>query len=55
MGTFDRFSAIIVPHEGRCAIQSVVASDPPPRKHKDAPKDAPQDADTSAAESARET
>jgi hypothetical protein len=33
-GTFDRFSAIIVPHEGRCAVQSIVASDPPPRKQK---------------------
>ena len=33
MGTFDRFSAIIVPQEGRCTVQSIVASDPPPRKH----------------------
>jgi polyisoprenoid-binding protein YceI len=32
MGTFDRFSSIIVPHEGRCAVQSFVPSDAPPRK-----------------------
>jgi hypothetical protein len=32
-GTFDRFSSIIVPREGRCIVQSIVASEPPPRKH----------------------
>lgn len=34
MGTFDRFSSIVVPQEGRCTVQSVVPSDGPPRKHK---------------------
>jgi hypothetical protein len=33
-GIFDRFSSIIVPHYGRCAVQSVVASEGPPRKQK---------------------
>lgn len=34
MGTFDRFSAIVVPGEGRCTVQSVAQSDAPPRKQK---------------------
>jgi Family of unknown function (DUF6491) len=34
MGTFDRSSAIIVPHEGRCQVQSIVQSEPPPRKQR---------------------
>lgn len=34
MGTFDRFSSIIVPREGRCVVQSFVPSDGPPRKLK---------------------
>lgn len=32
--TFDRFSAIIVPRQGRCTVQSLTESDGPPRKHK---------------------
>ena len=32
MGTFDRWSTVIVPREGRCGLQSVVASDGPPSK-----------------------
>jgi hypothetical protein len=31
MGTFDRFSSIIVPHEGKCVVQSFVESDGPSR------------------------
>ena len=31
-GTFDRFSDIVVPREGRCRVQSLTASDGPPRK-----------------------
>ena len=34
MGTFDRFSSVIVPREGRCTVQSLVESDGPPRKVK---------------------
>lgn len=34
MGTFDRFSSIVVPREGRCMIQSVVPSNGPPKQHK---------------------
>jgi hypothetical protein len=34
LGTFDRFSAVIVPHYGRCTVQSFVASEGPPRKQK---------------------
>jgi Family of unknown function (DUF6491) len=33
-GPFDRFSSIIVPHEERCHLQSLVRSDPPPKKVK---------------------
>jgi hypothetical protein len=33
-GEFDRFSSIVVPREGRCAVQSFVESDGPPRKQK---------------------
>jgi hypothetical protein len=29
MGTFDRFSAIIVPRYGRCVVQSLAPSGPP--------------------------
>jgi hypothetical protein len=32
MGTFDRFSSIIVPREGRCVVQSLMPSGPPPTK-----------------------
>ena len=32
LGTFDRFSAIIVPREGRCVVQSLMPSGPPPTK-----------------------
>jgi Family of unknown function (DUF6491) len=32
MGTFDRFSAIVVPREGRCVVQSLAPSGPPPTK-----------------------
>ena len=32
MGSFDRWSTVIVPREGRCNLQSVVASDGPPSK-----------------------
>jgi hypothetical protein len=39
MGAFDRFSSIVVPREGRCAVQSFVASDGPPRKQKASQKD----------------
>ena len=35
MGTFDRFSSVLVPHgRRRCVVRSVVASEGPPRKHK---------------------
>lgn len=34
IGTFDRFSSIVVPREGRCAIQSFVPSEGPPSKRK---------------------
>ena len=34
MGTFDRFSAIVVPREGRCVVQSLTPSDGPPRAKK---------------------
>jgi Family of unknown function (DUF6491) len=33
-GTLDRFSSIIVPHEGRCPLTSLVRSEPPPKKAK---------------------
>jgi hypothetical protein len=36
-GTLDRFSSIHVPHEGRCPLQSLVRSGPPPRKVKPEP------------------
>jgi hypothetical protein len=32
MGSFDRFSAIVVPREGRCVVQSFVPSGKPPTK-----------------------
>lgn len=32
-GSFDRFSSIVVPREGRCAIQSLRPSGAPPTKH----------------------
>jgi hypothetical protein len=41
MGTFDRFSAVIVPDWGRCQVRSLTPSDGPPRK---------QDADKSEAD-----
>jgi hypothetical protein len=34
MGTFDRFSSIVVPRQGRCMIQSLSPSEGPPVKHK---------------------
>ena len=34
MGSFDRYSSIVVPREGRCAIQSLTPSDGPPSKQK---------------------
>jgi hypothetical protein len=33
-GTLDRFSSVLVPHEGRCQIESLVRSSPPPKKVK---------------------
>ena len=36
-GTLDRFSSVLVPHEGRCQIQSLVRSNPPPKKVKPKP------------------
>ena len=33
-GNFDRFSAIVVPREGRCTIQTLRPSGAPPTKHK---------------------
>jgi hypothetical protein len=33
-GNFDRWSAILVPHYGRCVVQSFTPSDGPPRKQK---------------------
>lgn len=43
MGEFDRFSAIIVPREGRCTVQSLTLSSPPPtRKSKQANAAPPQ-------------
>lgn len=44
LGTFDRFSSITVPRYGRCAVQSFVASEGPPRKQK-APAPAPASAE----------
>jgi len=32
MGTFDKWSTVVVPGEGSCFLQSVVASDGPPSK-----------------------
>ena len=32
MGTFDRFSTVIVPGGARCTVRSLVASEGPPRK-----------------------
>jgi Family of unknown function (DUF6491) len=34
MGSFDRWSAIIVPRYGRCIVQNFTPSDGPPRKQK---------------------
>jgi Family of unknown function (DUF6491) len=34
MGTLDRFSSILVPHESRCPIRSLTRSDAPPPKVK---------------------
>lgn len=34
MGTFDRFSAVLVPRWGRCMVRSLVASEGPPSKKK---------------------
>jgi hypothetical protein len=34
MGTFDRFSAVIVPRSGKCAVQSLRMSGPPPSHHR---------------------
>ncbi len=31
LNTLDRFSEIIVPHYGRCALKSLVKSEPPPK------------------------
>lgn len=33
MGSFDKFSYIVVPREGRCAIQTLRPSGAPPTKH----------------------
>src|SRR5215470_6682460 len=38
MGSFDKFSYIVVPREGRCAVQSLRASGAPPSKHDKAQK-----------------
>lgn len=32
MGTFDKFSSIVVPREGRCVVQSFTPSGAPPTK-----------------------
>jgi hypothetical protein len=34
LNTLDRFSEIVVPNYGRCAIKSLTKSDPPPKKGK---------------------
>jgi hypothetical protein len=34
MGTFDRFSAVVVPRWGRCQVQSFELSDGPPKAQK---------------------
>jgi hypothetical protein len=34
MGTFDRFSAVVVPRWGKCQVQSLEVSEGPPRKGK---------------------
>jgi hypothetical protein len=36
MGTFDRWSAVVVPRYGRCVVQTLTPSDGPPRKQKQA-------------------
>jgi hypothetical protein len=42
MGNFDRFSAVIVPRNGRCTVQSLTMSGPPPsHKSKQANAEAP--------------
>ncbi len=33
-GTLDRFSSVLVPHEGKCQLTSLVRSEPPPKKVK---------------------
>lgn len=42
MGTFDRWSAIVVPRWGRCVVQTLTPSDGPPRKQKVASTDQPK-------------
>jgi uncharacterized protein DUF6491 len=42
MGTFDRFSSIVVPRQGRCMIQSLAPSEGPPVKHKSDKATAPE-------------
>ena len=47
LGTFDRFSSILVPRYGRCPVQSFVASEGPPRKQKaPVPAAAPAETET---------
>jgi hypothetical protein len=41
IGTFDRFSAIVVPRSGRCAVTSLAPSGAPPSRHKKAIAPAP--------------
>jgi hypothetical protein len=41
IGTFDKFSAIIVPGSGRCVVQSLVASGAPKVRTRPAPAEAP--------------
>jgi hypothetical protein len=45
MGTFDRFSAIVVPGEGRCQVQTLRESGAPATKEAPATKAAPSATD----------
>lgn len=41
MGTFDKYSAIIVPRGGRCTVQTLAPSGAPPKKQKVASAEQP--------------
>lgn len=43
MGTFDKFSSVVVPREGRCALRSLTPSEGPPVKKKAAAATEPEE------------